>query len=45
MTYAYGNTFNLFPIGARIVFHLDDAQKVSELTLIANGELKAKKVE
>ena len=45
MTYAHGNTFDLFSFGGRIIFHEDDNQNISGLTLIYNGETKAKKTE
>ena len=38
------NTFNVFDIGGRISFNLDDKQNITELTLIQNGEHIAKKV-
>jgi hypothetical protein len=45
MTPVNENTFEVFDFGARIIFNLDDNQKVSELTLLKNGERKAKKIE
>jgi L-aminopeptidase/D-esterase-like protein len=38
------NTFNVFDIGGRIIFNLNDKQNVIELTFIKNGERVAKKV-
>ena len=45
MTHTYRNTFDLFAVGGRIIFHMDKNQNISELTLIRNGEFKAKKIE
>lgn len=39
------NTFDAYEYGIRIVFNTDDDQNISELTILANGEEKAKKVE
>jgi hypothetical protein len=38
------HTFDVFEIGGRIVFNLDDNKNVIDLLLIRNGEYKAKKV-
>jgi D-aminopeptidase len=39
------NMFEIFDYGIRIVFNMDENQNVSELTILANGEIKAKKNE
>ena len=39
------NTFEVFDYGIRIVFNMDENQNISELTILANGERKAKKIE
>ncbi|GAB4518940.1 MAG: hypothetical protein Tsb004_29760 [Allomuricauda sp.] len=44
MTFAKDHTFDLFAMGARIIFQLDSKQKVTGLSLISNGETKARKV-
>ncbi|PTM02450.1 MAG: hypothetical protein DA407_15185, partial [Bacteroidetes bacterium] len=39
------NTFDVFDYGIRIVFNMDENQNISELTILSNGERKAKKIE
>ena len=39
------HTFDVFDYGIRIVFNLDKNQRISELTLVSNGERKVKKIE
>jgi len=39
------NTFDAFHFGVRIVFNMDDNKNVSEITILGNGEEKAKKIE
>jgi len=39
------HTFDVFDYGIRIVFNLNENQRVSELTIVNNGERKVKKIE
>ena len=38
------HTFDIFDYGIRIVFNLDKNQRISELTIVSNGERKIKKI-
>ncbi|WP_411031830.1 P1 family peptidase [Spongiimicrobium sp. 3-5] len=38
------STFNVFGIGGRIVFNIDENQSISELMIIKNGEFVAQKI-
>lgn len=39
------NTFDVFDYGIRIVFNMDENNNISELSILSNGERKAKKIE
>jgi D-aminopeptidase len=39
------NTFDIFDFGIRVIFNMDDTQNISGLSILQNGEQKAKKIE
>ncbi|MFH4969403.1 P1 family peptidase [Gaetbulibacter sp. M240] len=45
MTPISQSTFEVYDVGGRIIFNLDENQNVSELKLVLNGERIAKKIE